>query len=277
MNFTNRNRNIDIYFSEIRNNQSMTREDEIILFTRVAKGDRSAVTDIFNRMSKLAVAVAKTYTDNPDLLEDLIQEANSGILYAIDKYDPALGYRFSSYARWWMKAYINTFLDKMEIVHPSNTRIVDLVKKVKADFFKKYERDATEYELLDILEDMGEVINDITILLDTTITSIDETYGDDDDIDGSECGVFAQVTQVNNEYETKIENEYINDFIQRRLKLLTEREVILVKLRFGFITGQQMKFDDITEIWNRDKGVKEQLTQERVRQIINGAINKMRK
>ena len=106
MNFTNRNRNIDIYFSEIRNNQSMTREDEIILFTRVAKGDRSAVTDIFNRMSKLAVAVAKTYTDNPDLLEDLIQEANSGILYAIDKYDPALGYRFSSYARWWMKAYI---------------------------------------------------------------------------------------------------------------------------------------------------------------------------
>lgn len=276
MNFTNRNRNIDIYFSEIRNNQSMTREDEIILFTRVAKGDRSAVTDIFNRMSKLAVAVAKTYTDNPDLLEDLIQEANMGILYAIDKYDPALGYRFSSYALWWMKAYITTFLNKSGVVHPSNMRLLNLAKKIKNEFYEKNEREISQYELLDKLEEMGEVVTDITALLDITITSIDQK-DDDDDIDGSECGVFARATETQNEYETKMENEYINDFIQRRLKLLTEREVILVKLRFGFITGQQMKFDDITEIWNRDKGVKEQLTQERVRQIINGAINKMRK
>ena len=94
MYLTFRNRNIDIYFKEIHTNGGLTREDEITLFTRIAKGDKSAEVEVFNKMSKFAVAVAKTYTGEPELLEDLIQEANMGVLTAISKYDVALGYRF---------------------------------------------------------------------------------------------------------------------------------------------------------------------------------------
>ena len=68
MYLTFRNRNIDIYFKEIHTNGGLTREDEITLFTRIAKGDKSAEVEVFNKMSKLAVAVAKTYTGEPELL-----------------------------------------------------------------------------------------------------------------------------------------------------------------------------------------------------------------
>ena len=146
------NKNIDIYFKEIKSNENLTREDEITLFTRIAKGDKSAEVEVFNKMSKLAVAIAKTYTGTPELLEDLIQEANMGVLTAIKKYDVALGYRFSSYARWWMKSYITTFLNNMGMVHPSNTQVLDKAKKIREAFFKKNHREISECELLDRLE-----------------------------------------------------------------------------------------------------------------------------
>ena len=113
----------------------MTRSDEIQLFGRIARGDKLAESLVFNKCSKLAVAMAKTYTSDPDLLQDLIQEANMGILTAIKKYDPSLGFRFSSYASWWMKANITVFLNSMGIVHPSNNRIPDLAKKIRNAFY----------------------------------------------------------------------------------------------------------------------------------------------
>ena len=85
------NKNIDIYFKEIKSNENLTREDEITLFTRIAKGDKSAEVEVFNKMSKLAVAIAKTYTGSPELLEDLIQEAHLGVTTATNKYDGAPG------------------------------------------------------------------------------------------------------------------------------------------------------------------------------------------
>lgn len=296
MYLTFRNSNIDIYFKEIHDNGSLTREEEIILFTRIAKGDKSAEVEVFNKMSKLAVAIAKTYTGTPELLEDLIQEANMGILTAISKYDVALGYRFSSYARWWMKAYINTFLNNMGVVHPSSNQVLDQARKIRESFFKKNHREISEYELLDKLEEMGIMVNDVNAITTVLVTSIDQKVDEDEDTVASEYGEFAERTSSRNDYESEMENQDLSNKIEILMSRLTVREQTLVRMRFGFTTGSEMDFGSIAEKWNegkskylldedgnivfndngKPKGNPDYLTVERVRQIVVAAVKKMK-
>lgn len=268
------NDNIEIYFKEIRNYSSLTRDEEITLFARIARGDKSAETIVFNKMAKLAVAVAKTYTGNPDLLEDLIQEANMGVLTAIKKFDPALGYRFSSYARWWMKANITAFLNSIGIVHANNPKIPDLVKKIRREFFSLNGRDITEYELLDKIEEMGEVVNDINTLLGVSVTRIDSFVDSDEDITMGECGEFAERTSSKNGYEVQMEEESLSNDIIKLLSKLTPREQMIIRMKFGFVTGYEMDYKGIAEMWNKESG--DNLTVERVRQIVVAALKKMK-
>ena len=290
------NKNIDIYFKEIKSNENLTREDEITLFTRIAKGDKSAEVEVFNKMSKLAVAIAKTYTGSPELLEDLIQEANMGVLTAIKKYDVALGYRFSSYARWWMKSYITTFLNNMGMVHPSNTLVIDKAKKIREAFLKKNHREISECELLDRLEEMGVLVSDVNAITSVLVTSIDQRVDEDEDTVASECGEFAERTSCRNDYESEIENQELSRKIEVLMSRLTAREQTLVRMRFGFTTGSEMDFDSIAMRWNegkskylldengnivlnnngKPKGNPEYLTTERVRQIVVAAVKKMK-
>ncbi len=290
------NKNIDIYFKEIKSNENLTREDEITLFTRIAKGDKSAEVEVFNKMSKLAVAIAKTYTGSPELLEDLIQEANMGVLTAIKKYDVALGYRFSSYARWWMKSYITTFLNNMGMVHPSNTLVLDKAKKIREAFLKKNHREISECELLDRLEEMGVLVSDVNTITSVLVTSIDQRVDEDEDTVASECGEFAERTSCRNDYESEIENQELSRKIEVLMSRLTAREQTLVRMRFGFTTGSEMDFDSIAMRWNegkskylldengnivlnnngKPKGNPEYLTTERVRQIVVAAVKKMK-
>lgn len=290
------NKNIDIYFKEIKSNENLTREDEITLFTRIAKGDKSAEVEVFNKMSKLAVAIAKTYTGTPELLEDLIQEANMGVLTAIKKYDVALGYRFSSYARWWMKSYITTFLNNMGMVHPSNTLVIDKAKKIREAFLKKNHREISECELLDRLEEMGVLVSDVNAITSVLVTSIDQRIDEDEDTVASECGEFAERTSCRNEYESEIENQELSRQIEVLMSRLTAREQTLVRMRFGFTSGSEMDFDSIAMRWNegkskylldengnivlnnngKPKGNPEYLTTERVRQIVVAAVKKMK-
>ena len=290
------NKNIDIYFKEIKSNENLTREDEITLFTRIAKGDKSAEVEVFNKMSKLAVAIAKTYTGSPELLEDLIQEANMGVLTAIKKYDVALGYRFSSYARWWMKSYITTFLNNMGMVHPSNTLVLDKAKKIREAFLKKNHREISECELLDRLEEMGVLVSDVNTITTVLVTSIDQRVDEDEDTVASECGEFAERTSCRNDYESEIENQELSRKIEVLMSRLTAWEQTLVRMRFGFTTGSEMDFDSIAMRWNegkskylldengnivlnnngKPKGNPEYLTTERVRQIVVAAVKKMK-
>ena len=157
-------------------------------------------------MSKLAVAIAKTYTGTPELLEDLIQEANMGILTAISKYNIELGFRFSSYACWWMKAYINNFLNDIKVVHPSTNYILNQVKKIQESFFKKNHREIAEYELLDRLEEIGITVNNVSAITTPLVTSIDQKVDEDEDTVVGEYGEFAEKTSARNDYESEIEN-----------------------------------------------------------------------
>lgn len=296
MNYTVLNNNLNLYFKEIRNFSNLTREDEVALFGRINQGDKYAETELFNKVAKLAVAVAKTYTGKPELLEDIIQVANMGILTAIRKYDVALGYRFSSYAYWWMKAYINTFLNNMEMVHPSNTQVLDKAKKIREVFFKKNHREISECELLDKLEEMGIMVSDVDSITTVLVTSIDQNINEDEDTVAGEYGEFAERTSSRNDYESEIENQDLSNRIEVLMSRLTSREQALVRMRFGFTTGSEMDFESIAERWNdgkskylldengnivlnnngKPKGNPEYLTTERVRQIVVAAVKKMK-
>ena len=273
MNYTNITENINIYFHEIRKFQNMTKEDEDILFFRVANGDNSAVTEIFNRMAKLAVATAKTYTSNPDLLQDLIQEANCGILEAIRRFNPSMGFRFSSYARWWMKANISKFLNESMTVHPANGRLIAIAKRIRQEFFKENQREITEWELMDLLEERGEVVTDITAILSVTVDSIDNVTGDGDST-FEESRLFNSRSAIDNDYLCVEESESLTDDIDGLMSKLTIRERMMVKMKFG-IGFEEMEYPDIAKKWARMTGEKV-MSAERVRQIVVAAVKKMR-
>lgn len=266
--------NINLYFKEIRKHASLTRDEEVILFTRVASGDDTARTAIFNKLAKLAVVVAKTYTNDPDLLQDLIQEANYGILVAIDKFDLDLGYRFSSYARWWMKCQIMNFLNEREAVHPANMQLTYKARKVREDFFKMHHRDITEYELMDILEEMGEVVTDVSAIVNVKMERVD--LPTEDGTTMLDSGEVAMGTSHTNDFVYQMDEDSLSDKIARLLSRLTPREQTIVKMHFGIGYDYEMDYKTIAEKYNQGKPEKEQLTQERIRQICVGAIKKMK-
>ena len=258
MNYTVLNNNLNLYFKEIRNFSNLTREDEVTLFGRIAKGDKYAETELFNKVAKLAVAVAKTYTGKSELLEDIIQEANMGVLAAIRKFDLNMGFRFSSYARFWMKAYISTFLKDLGLVHPSSNTLINLANSIRDKFYQENHREISEYELMDLLEEQGQVVTDVT-----AITNIIE-----DEMSKSECGEFADRTASINGYVSDMEGESISSDVEKLLERLTDKERKYVKMNFGIGQDYEMTYKQIAEA--------EGCTQERVRQIIVSALKKMK-
>lgn len=274
MRFTILTDNINLYFKEIRKHAPLTRDEEVLLFNRIAGGDESAKTTVFNKLAKLAVVVAKTYTNDPDLLQDLIQEANYGILIAIKKYNPSLGYRFSSYARWWMKCQIMNALNEREVVHPANMQITYKARKVREDFFKMHHRDITEYELMDILEEMGEVITDVSAIVNVKMERLD--LPTEDGMTMLDNGEVAMGTSHTNDFVYQMDEDSLADKIEALLSRLTPRERAIVKMHFGIGYDYEMDYKTIAEKYNQDRPEKEHLTQERIRQICVGAIKKMR-
>lgn len=275
-NFTSIEGNIKIYFSEIRNNSNLTRDDELKLFGRIQASDRSAETEIFNKTAKFAVAVAKTYTGNNDLLEDLIQEANMGILDAIHRYDLNSGFRFTSFAVYYIKMYINKFLGVKDTVHAPISAQINKIKKVRNEFYKKFLREPSDGELLDILEEMGETIKDIDIIRQVNVSSLDKSVTDDsgDSISMYETGEIARYTSSENDVYGTMESDDIKEQVMRKLAILDAREKKFVCLFFGIGVDFPMDFQMISK---NETEAGNKISDERVRQIINAAIAKMRK
>lgn len=279
INFIDTNSSINIYFKDVRKSDALTREKEVELFSRIAEGDKKAIDEVFMKMAKLAIHEAKIYTGNATLLEDLIQEANIGILTAIEKFDITKGFRFSSYARWWMKAAIEKYLDSINIVRKKDITLEDKVKKIRREFFAKNCREITEYEIIDILEEMGVKVNDTSYLHEICVTDIDSHMCDSDEVAITR---FEVETSDSNDFEKECENEELSTLLKKKMSVLDEREKDFIKKFYGIGYDYAMDYDTIAErenskgLTNKD-GKPKTITGERVRQIINGAIKKMQK
>lgn len=268
---------IDAYFNEVRHYPllSETEEYELALQSKNApteKERQSAKTKLIQSNLRFVVSVAKKLGTS-DTLADLISEGNIGLIKAVDKFEADKECHLITYALSWIVAYIKNYqiTQLNSVVPPNALKLHNYIKNVTKDFYTKNERNPTPHEIADMVRQKFDFR--ITNLEDVELgrmISIDEKYGviDDDDT-VEESTMYLQRTSTNNINED-IEEQYTKHKLNFFLGKLDERERFIIERHFG-IGCLQESFDTI------GLQLKPELGGERVRQICNEAVKKMKK
>lgn len=257
---------IGIYLEKIGDTELLTEEEEVELALRVQAGDNEAKNEFIEANLRLVASIAKQFVRSNVPYLDLIQAGNIGLMRAVEKYDHTKGFRFSTYGTWWIRRTVTLEVNKQ-------TRIIRLPAHVEEEVnrVKRIEReleiekgDAPTYkEIADEANLEEDRVRDLYRSADN-IASLDKTFGEDDDTDYTS---FLEDTTSITPYESAEDNdlkEQINDV----LGSLSDREYIVMTKRFGLNGTRAMTLHDI--------GVELGVTRERIRQIEQVAIRKLR-
>ena len=256
---------LDKYLQEIGREELITVEEEVELAQRIKKGDQEALDKLTRANLRFVVSVAKQYQNQGISLPDLINEGNLGLIKAAEKFDETRGFKFISYAVWWIRQSIPQALaEQSRIVRLPLNQVGSLnkINKALSQFEQQYERQPSPDELADMLEIPREKIAD-TLRVSGRHVSVDAPF-----VDGEDNSLLDVL--VNNDSpnaDKGLVNESLNTEIERALSTLTERERDIVKYFFG-IGCQEMTLEEIGEKFG--------LTRERVRQIKEKAIRRLR-
>lgn len=270
-NFINADRAISGFLKDINKYKVLSQSEEEELVARVKDGDLEAKDLLIAANQRFVYALAKQYGNDENVL-DLVQEGNMGLILACESFDPDRGVKFLSHAVWYIKremhAYLNT--DNHLIRKTNNTKTVYKIPKIKAKFYAENGRYPDVDEILEILEtEYGLKIKDKNDLLDVTTMSINTCFDDEDAKAFENSPYFTEKTAVDNDYDEEIDQEYNSAVSGAMMSILSERERLIVKLAFGIGCNKEFTNAEIAE----DIG----MSPERVRQLKNGAIEKMRK
>lgn len=254
------------YLKEIGKIPLLTFDEERALANKIAAGDEEAVDTMVMHNLRLVVSIAKKYTGCGLSLLDLIQEGNTGLIEAAHKYDVNKGFRFSTYATWWVRQKIGRALsDQSRSVRiPAHiAELVSRIKKVTGTLIQKLGRTPTEEELAEVL---GVEADKIKVALDMSqaVSSLDVPVGDDDE---TTIGDLQADHSAQNPMASLI-TEANKQVIESVLATLNEREANVLRLRFGMESDHAHTLEEI--------GEKMGVTRERVRQIEVKALRKMR-
>lgn len=254
------------YLKEISKIPLLTFEEERALANKIASGDEEAVDTMVMHNLRLVVSIAKKYTGCGLSLLDLIQEGNTGLIEAAHKYDVNKGFRFSTYATWWVRQKIGRALSDQSrsIRIPAHiAELVSRIKKVTGTLIQKLGRTPTEEELAAVL---GVEVDKIKVALDMSqaVSSLDVPVGDDEE---TTVGDLQADKSAQNPM-TSLITEANRQVIESVLATLNEREANVLRLRFGFDTDHAYTLEEIGEVLG--------VTRERVRQIEVKALRKMR-
>lgn len=243
--------------------------EERELFKRLKEGDMSAREDIIKHNQRFVFAVAKTYATDERVL-DLVNEGNIGLMQAIDSYDYTKDNRFLSYAVWYIRRSIHAYVmnDDMFIHKTNNTKTVYHINKIRSKFFNENGRYPTEEELIDLLNEKGVKINDAADLYDLRVNSISTNYDDEDGNAFENSQFFTSRTSIKNEYEDDMDAEYKAALSGALMSVLDEREKSIIEYAFGI--GHCKAYT------NNEIGDELGMSAERVRQLKNSALKKMR-
>ena len=257
---------VKMYLREIGQYDLLSREEEIKLAEAAANGSQKAKDDLVNHNLRLVVSIAKRYMGRGLTLLDLIQEGNMGLIKAVDKYDVSKGFKFSTYATYWIKQAISrAVMDQARNIRIP-VHIIELmsnIKKVERDFQQVHGREPKEAEVAAVLGiEVKKVKEAYTWMKDTT--SLDIMIGDDED---TTVGSFIEDESVVPAF-TAIEENDRTTAIKNILDTLNGREKMVIVRRFGIGLDRAETLDEI----GKELG----LSRERIRQIEAAALRKLR-
>jgi len=265
--FTNReNQSLDKYLQEIGKINLLTPEQEIELAIRIRKGEQAALEDLAKANLRFVVSVAKQYQNQGLSLGDLINEGNLGLLKAAKRFDETRGFKFISYAVWWIRqSILQALAEQSRIVRLPLNRVGALNKigKAYSNLEQEFEREPNADELAKELDmDASEIAD--TLKMSGRHVSMDApfTQGEENNL----LDVIESDLQPSPDH--LLMDESLKEEIERALSTLTEREAEVIKLYFGLDKENSLTLEEIGERFN--------LTRERVRQIKEKAIRRLR-
>lgn len=256
---------LDKYLQEIGKEDLITVEEEVELAQRIRKGDQRALEKLTRANLRFVVSVAKQYQNQGLSLPDLINEGNLGLIKAAEKFDETRGFKFISYAVWWIRqSILQALAEQSRIVRLPLNQVGSLnkINKAFSRFEQEHERRPSPEELAETLDIPAEKVAD-TLRVSGRHISVDAPFveGEDNsllDVLINDDSPIADRTLINESLSTEVE---------RALSTLTERESDIIRLFFG-INTQEMTLEEIGEKFG--------LTRERVRQIKEKAIRRLR-
>ena len=256
---------LDKYLQEIGKEDLITVEEEVELAQRIRKGDQKALEKLTRANLRFVVSVAKQYQNQGLSLPDLINEGNLGLIKAAEKFDETRGFKFISYAVWWIRqSILQALAEQARIVRLPLNQVGSLnkINKAYARFEQEHERRPSPEELAEVLDIPAEKIAD-TLRVSGRHISVDAPF-----VEGEDNSLLDVLVNDDSPVADKtLMAESLSTEVERALATLTERERDIIKLFFG-IGCQEMTLEEIGEKFG--------LTRERVRQIEAKALRKLK-
>ena len=256
---------LDKYLQEIGREELISVEEEVELAQRIRKGEQEALEKLTRANLRFVVSVAKQYQNQGLSLPDLINEGNLGLIKAAEKFDETRGFKFISYAVWWIRqSILQALAEQSRIVRLPLNQVGSLnkINRALSKFEQENERVPSPDELSELLDIPRDKIAD-TLRVSGRHVSVDAPF-----VDGEDNNLLdVLVNSDSPNADRGLVNESLNKEIERALSTLTERERDIVKYFFGIGT-QEMTLEEIGEYFA--------LTRERVRQIKEKAIRRLR-
>ena len=257
---------VRMYLKEIGQVRLLTAEEEIELAQKVAEGSKSAKDKLTEANLRLVVSIAKKYSGRGLHILDLIQEGNTGLIRAVDKFDYTKGNKFSTYATWWIRQAITRAIADQARTIRVPVHMVEVINKTTRCNRKLVQELGREPTLEEIADELGLPIEKIIEANRTAADtlSLDTPVGDEED---TTIGSFVEDDNTPGPAEST-SNTMLAEALAEILGTLTQREADVLKMRFGMYDGRNHTLEEV--------GQKFGVTRERIRQIENKAIRKLR-